>query len=564
MSRKAVVLVQVLVALLVAATGCVAPTPQIVVQTKEVVKVETREVVRVETKLVEKVVTPTREPLPDVTLRAAHYAQWESFNPLSGMGGNWVDTSQRIFSPLVALDLNYKLFGDLAESWSTGASGTSYTFSLRKNVVWHDGEPFSAEDVVFTFELAANPATGSVHVSALEPIEGTKAYSDGEADHIAGIKAIDDYTVQIELSEPNAHFLLSLTKVFMVPKHLLEETEPEDLAASDFMLNAPVGTGPYKLVGFDSVNQVVDYDAHREYHWGAPKTPHVQWVWIPKPESVIIAFEKGEIDYAPWPVWNEGHYKQALPIPHLNLIQRPWAYVEGLVINASKPYFADKRVRQAMFHALDRRQFLSPTGYDKLYNGYFDLAAWAKNPDVDFSQRYPYDPDKARELLDQAGWDPEREVVLYTTMTGADPTRLAIQQMLGEVGIKVKLEQVEVAVVDKTMHEDRPPTYDLYMTGMGLDDPGLSVAQSLTCDSPNNFFGYCDPALDELVAQDRVATDTEIRAGILRQVEALMLEDPVLIPLTFSPQYVGFLKEWHVPRYSWYTFPYMHEWEYRP
>ena len=525
MNRRRIVLVQVLAALLLATSSCATPTPQVIVQTKEVVKVETKEVVKVETRVVERLVTPTPEPLPDVTLRAAHYSEWESLNPLSGLGGNWVDTSQRIFSPLVALDLNYKLFGDLAESWSTSADGTTYTFNLRRNVKWHDGAPFTAEDVLFSFELAANPATGSARVSALEPIKGAKAYSQGEAEDIAGIKALDDYTVQMELSEPNAHFLLSLTKIFMVPKHLLGEMRPEDISASDFMLKSPVGTGPYKLVSFDNVNQVVNYDAHQDYHWGAPKIPHVQWVWIPKPESVIIAFEKGEIDYAPWPVWNEGHYKQALPIPHLNLIQRPWAYVEGLVIYASKPYFADKRVRQAIFHALDRRQFPSPTGYDKLYTGYFDLAAWAKNPEVDFAQRYPYDPDKARELLDEAGWDPDREVVLYTTVTGADPMRLAIQQMLGEVGIKVKLEQVEVAVVDKAMNEDRPPTYDLYTTGMGLDDPGLSVAQSLTCDSPNNFFGYCNPDLDALVAQDRAATDTVDSVSNLTQVSGHSVVD---------------------------------------
>ena len=87
-------------------------------------------------------------------------------------------------------------------------------------------------------------------------------------------------------------------------------------------------------------------------------------------------------------------------------------------------------LRQCIAHALDRRQFLSPTGYNKLYTGYFDFAAWAKNPDVDFGTRYPYDPEKAKRLLEEAGWDPEREVILFTTVTGADPVRLAIQPLL--------------------------------------------------------------------------------------------------------------------------------------
>jgi ABC-type transport system substrate-binding protein len=163
-------LVTVLVALVLAA--CATPTPAVVVQTQIVqetveVPVEVVETVEVEVP-VDVIVTATSVPLGDFTLRAAHYGKWETFNPLTIYGGNMVDTAQRVFSALVAQDVNGKVFGDLAESWDVSSDGTTYTFALRPNVTWHDGDAFSAEDVVFTFEMAANPETGSVYSSQLE------------------------------------------------------------------------------------------------------------------------------------------------------------------------------------------------------------------------------------------------------------------------------------------------------------------------------------------------------------------------------------------------------------
>jgi peptide/nickel transport system substrate-binding protein len=339
---------------------------------------------------------------------------------------------------------------------------------------------------------------------------------------------------------------------------------PADFPGSTFALEAPVGTGPYKLVSFDSVNQVVNYDANMSYHWGAPKIPHVQWVWIAQPDAEIVAFERQEIDYAPWHIWNEAHFRQAKGVITLQNIPIAWGNVGGIVINTAQPYFADARVRQAMFMAINRSQFLVDSGYNRVYRGYFDLAAWARNPAVDLNTRYPYDPEAARQLLQEAGWDFNRQVSLYTTVTGADPTRLALQQMLGEIGMQVELEQVETAVVDKAMHQDRPPTYDLYITGFPLNDPGLGVWNALKCDSTGNFFGYCNPELDALLEQDRVATSVEERAPILQEIEALLAEEVPLIPLTYSPQYVGFSTQCTIARYAWYTFPYMHEWSCQP
>ncbi len=552
--------------------ACATPTPEIVVQTQvqvqtqvveQTVEVPVEETVEVEVP-VNVVVTATPEPLGDFTLRAAHYGKWETFNPLTIYGGNMVDTAQRVFSPLVAQDVNGKVFGDLAESWEVSADGTTYTFILRQGVKWHDGEPFTAEDVVFTFEMAANPATGSVYSGQLAPIVGAEEFTAGTADSIEGVQAVDDYTVELTVAEPNSHFLVTLTNIFMLPSHLLADMDPAEFPSSEFALEAPVGTGPYKLVAFDSVNQVVSYDAHVDYHWGTPRIPHVQWVWISQPDAEIVAFERQEIDYAPWHIWNEAHYRQAKAVITLQNIPIAWGNVGGIVINSAQPYFADARVRQAMAMAINRSQFLVDSGYNRLYRGFFDLAAWARNPQVDLNTRYPFDPAAARALLEEANWDFDRQVTLYTTVTGADPTRLAIQQMLGEIGMQIELTQVETAVVDKALNQDRPPTYDLYITGFPLNDPGLGVAVALKCDSPGNFFGYCNPELDALIEQDRLATTAEERTPILQQIEAILAEEVPLIPLTYSPQYVGFSTSCTIARYAWYTFSYMHEWACEP
>jgi len=557
--------------------ACAAPTPAVVVQTQIVQQtvqvqqtVPVQQTVQVQqtveqTVEVPVVVTATPGPASNFTLRAAHYAKWDTFNPLIGQfGGNLVDIAYRVFSALTAQDPTGKIFGDLASSWDVSQDGMTYTFHLRPNVKFHDGVPLTSKDIVFTFAFADNPKTGSIRASSLERIVGAKDFADGTATSISGIKAVDDQTVEFDLTAADAYFLVTMAGIPIFPEHILGSMKPEDIAKSDFSLKSPIGTGPYKLVSFDPVNQVVKFDAYQDYHFGAPKIPHVTWVWIAKPEDQLVAFQKQEIDYAPWDVWNEGHYKTAIGIPTLQSIPIAWGQVGGIVINASKPYFADTRVRQAIFYAIDRHQFLSQSGYDKLYTGYFDLASWARNPAVSWDTLYPYNPDKAKQLLQQAGWDPNREVVLYTTVTGADPQRLAIQQMLGAVGMKVKLQQVEVAAVDKAMNQDRPPTYDLYITGLNLNDPGLAIATALRCNATGNFFGYCNKDLDALSQQDQSATSVDARVPILQKMEAMMAADPVLIPLTYAPQYVGFSNKCTIQQYAWYTFQYMQNWTCNP
>src|SRR6266498_2462233 len=207
-----------------------------------------------------------------------------SFDPATTLSGG----DKRVFSGLVSFDPKLNLTPDLAEKWNVSSDGTIYTFYLRQNAKFHDGRPVIAQDVVYSWERAASPALASDTVlTYLGDIVGVREMNEGTADHISGLKIIDDHTLQVTIDAPKPYFLLKLTfaTAFIVDKANVESGEE--------WYRTPNGTGPYKLVEWKHFERQV-YEANQDFYLGAPSIPYII-VQLYSGEGERL-YESGEID----------------------------------------------------------------------------------------------------------------------------------------------------------------------------------------------------------------------------------------------------------------------------
>jgi peptide/nickel transport system substrate-binding protein len=480
-------------------------------------------------------------------------------NGIAGAESHWL--SSCIYNGLVVNSSNWEeVEPALAESWDISDDGLVYTFHLRQGVTWHDGEPFTAADVEFTYLKLLDPALASFMANDLLTINGTADYQAGTTPTIAGIKVIDDHTVSITLDQPNAAFLSAvLTFHVIIPKHKWETVSNDQLALPETWESGLIGTGPFKFVSYepDRFLQLERYDAG----WrGAPYLDKVTFVFVgTTPEAMAAALEAGDLDYVSLP---GGEYERMKSLPDLVVTVKPVFNVRLLYVNGTKPYLADKRVRQAIAYAIDRKTIcetiMAPIATPN--NSFTPAPQWQKQDLPD----YAYDPEKAKALLAEAGWDPNQEVVLslyYNDQQHNDAMAFAQQQM-NEAGIKTSVLFVDAASVNAYFYEDLE--YDVMLGGYGVAPDFDQFARVLVSTStwPNgqNAMGYANPRVDELFAAGRATTDMDERLKDYYEVQDIVVDELPIIPFYtlnlvggFSKRVQngdGIFRNWNRP-YNW-------------
>lgn len=297
------------------------------------------------------------------------------------------DLASLVFSGLTKVGEANEIVPDLAEDWELSDDGLTYTFHLRRNVRWHDGVPFTADDVIFTVELIRDPNSQvSPHLATL--------WRD------IGMRKVNDYTIEFALREPFAPFL-DYTTVGILPAHLLADVEAEDLAKHGFNLRL-VGTGPFQLKEVNAEHASLESNPY--FYGPKPYLNRIEFRFYPNYESLYNAYKREEIEGI-GRVQPEDLPKVASE-PQLNLFS---ATLSGYAIvlldldNTHIPFFQEKEVRQALLCALDRQRII-----DKILNGSGLVAhspivppSWAYYEDI---TEYDYDPEKANALLGEAGW----------------------------------------------------------------------------------------------------------------------------------------------------------------
>ncbi|TME94264.1 MAG: ABC transporter substrate-binding protein [Chloroflexi bacterium] len=309
-----------------------------------------------------------------------HPVKWETFSQST--------IFVNIFNTLAKTDTDLStVIPDLAERWEVSPDAKMYTFFLRKNVKWHDGQPFTGRDVVFTFSRdLLNPNQVK---SRFEGIKGADDFKNAKTDKLAGIELVDDFTVRISLDDPDANFLVDQRdqRNVILPEHILSDVKPDQVLNSDFAVKSPIGTGPYKFVQYVT-DQFAEFEAFPDYFKGKPKIDHM----IMKRLDANVAeaqVESGEVDLVLR--LNPIEYERLSKVASLNLFSVPSPGHTSLIFNLTQPRMQDKRVRQAIYYAIDRKGIIQA-----LFNGRATLRNGAP-PGLDgYSDLNPYDYDQKR------------------------------------------------------------------------------------------------------------------------------------------------------------------------
>lgn len=437
-----------------------------------------------------------------------------------------------IFNQLLGVEEDSRtLTPELAVEWEASPDATEFTFTLADGITWHDGTEFSAEDIVWNANWTVqNIETFGTFVPVWTQIEGAEAVSNGEADSLTGIEAVDDQTLRIQLAEPNAEFLMALTEPpnTIMPPHLLEDETADTIRQSEFVTSSPVGTGPYQVTEV-LTDQYVAMDAYQDYYAGAPQIDQLFYM-LYGPEPALAALESGELDLALNLDPREMDRLQGIDGLTVDSIQS--AGMVRIELKNEAPPFDDVRVRQAAYYAIDRRSICEEV---------LDGLCTPLHVNPGFMQfeglnDYPHDPERAQELLDEAGYDGTQVRIMWDSAVEAYNTIFPIVgQQLEQVGFNVEMQPTETNLWIDRLRFQRD-TWEGYVNtgGSELLSPDQSAVY-FDCDYEGERgkwqTGYENCRLDELFAEGRQTSDPDERQEIYQEIAEILNEDVPAIHL---------------------------------
>jgi peptide/nickel transport system substrate-binding protein len=419
----------------------------------------------------------------------------------------------QLYNSLLWIDDEGRLTPALAERWEISADGTAYTFYLRHGVVFHNGEPFTADAVVTSWQRGIRPEMRLRDRWAM----------------VSAVEKVDDYTVILRSEQPNALLLRTIAGAWcMAPPHYLAE-----VGEAGF-LKHPVGTGPFMLEEWMPDERVVLQANPTYWEAGLPKLAQLSFRPIPEAFTRAAAVRTGEIDIAGRLSVNDAALLEE--VANIQVIHYPVDRVYVVAFNNLTSGVGQPterlEVRHAMNYAVDRQGLLDTffEGYGRPATGFVTPA----NLGYDITlQPYPYDPEKARQLLAEAGYpdgfslDFACPAKVYANF---DLVCQAVQGYLQAVGIQTELELVEAATFwDLASKKELPPLFgDGWTGGFGDAYPCLFGALG-GFNAP--FSAWSDPQIDALLAQIRTTLDEEARAALYRDLQHYMLDNPPFIYL---------------------------------
>lgn len=465
-----------------------------------------------------------------------------------------------VYNGLIRYDKNLNLEGELAESWEIKDGGLVIIFHLRKGVRWHDGEPFTARDVEFTYLKLIDPNVRTPY--------------SGDFERVKSLEVLDEHTVKVTYKEPFSPGLSSWGMGIM-PRHLLEN---EDLSSTKYARN-PVGTGPYRFKEWKTGEKIV-LVSNPDYYEGRPFINRYIYRIIPDQATTFLELQTQGVDQIGL---TPLQYSRQTDTPFFKKYYRKYKYPSfgytymGLNLRDAK--FSDARVRLALDHAIDKDEIITGVllGLGRVSTGPFPPESWACNKDI---KPVVYDPAKAKELLKEAGWedrdgdgilDKDGQKFRFTIMTnqGNDPRKTAseiIQRRLRDVGIEAEVRIIEWATflsefIDKGKFEAvimgwslsrDPDCYDIWHS-------------SKTRPGEFNFVGYSNGEVDKLLLDGRREYDQGKRREIYNRINKLIFDDhpyiflfvPDALPIVHerfkgiepAPAGIGYnFIKWYVPK----------------
>jgi peptide/nickel transport system substrate-binding protein len=439
---------------------------------------------------------------------------------------------------LVELDPDGKIVPYLAESWTISDDGLQWDFVLRKNVKFHNGDPLTAQDYVWTFERAQDPAFGTgsapTMISSVETVE-----------------VLDDYTLRLNLGEPFFSLMINLASA----EYLQPLSRAAVESAGDQYGRNPVSVGPFKFVEWKTGDRVI-LERNPDFYWGPPFAhegpPYIERIEfriIPETSTLVAAFEAGELDFA-----NQYANLQAKDVLRIEATGQ-YQIFEGLqqgmrpfvLMNVAKPPFDDVRVRKAFNLAVDRPAMIEIRTQGNAVVQYGPLSPsqigyWEGIEELG----YGYDLEQAMALMEEAGYvmgddgffekDGQRLKLSLTSLSQDIWVKAAeiLQQQWKELGVEIEIVQEDAALA---IAAAQAGDYELMMMGITAEEADILhyMFHSSNLGSGYNMSQVDDPELDELLELTRTLTDPDERQQVVNEAQKLIVEKAYVVPL-YAPK----------------------------
>lgn len=444
-------------------------------------------------------------PVKGGTLTAALTGNPTSMDPAAAGIYTSLQVIDNIFSKLITMDPKGALVPELAKSWNQD-DATTYTFELESGVTFHNGEPFTADDVKYTFERILAPATASTYASLYSSLESVEVVSPTQ--------------VVFHLSEPFAPFLTNVAQNGqIVNKKAIESSDPT---------RNPVGTGPFTFGEWVQNDHITLAKNPKYFKTSQPYLDTIEFRFLDVNKSRIEALQSGQLDWVDAIPLNE--LKVLESDPRYTLLTSPTAGIPDFIaFNCSKAPFNNKALRQAIAAAVDRDEIINIAYFGAGEKGYMEVPSgspwyggeppYTKGPDLDL----------AKKKMKEAGYEDGLDVTYLSLpqYPELEKTGVVLKSQLAKIGINMTIEQLEV-----TVWFDRYAEGDYELTSaywQGTIDPDTFYSAQLASTAPTNYCKYSNAELDALTAKARTATSDSERRSLYEQIRTIVWDEAPLV-----------------------------------
>ncbi|WP_077369447.1 ABC transporter substrate-binding protein [Anaerosalibacter sp. Marseille-P3206] len=456
----------------------------------------------------------------------------------------------------------------VAKNWELSKDHKTYTFHLRDDVKFSDGEPLTANDIEFTYKVLCDSTYDGRYADQVSQIVGLKEYRDGDAENIEGIKVIDDYTISFTFTEALATHIWDCSFAIM-PKHVFPDFKKGNIEVIKEQMQTPLGSGPYVLEKFEP-KQYVEFKANPNYFLRSPKVKKIIFKFNNNLTS-MSEIKKGTIDVQVQISPNENNKKIINGTKFVNIVEYPQNGYGYMGWNLRDPRLADKRVRQALTYGFNRQKFI-----DKYYNGYAKVcnvpvskSSWAYTTDIN---EYKYDSNKAIALLEKAGWKLGKDGIrqknglklsfVWDTYTDSKYVETMIPMLKSDwkkIGVKVEVNSIDfITLIEKIYDQHKFDIYNMAWS-LTIDPDALELFHSSQdIPSGNNSVGFRNEENDKLLEAGRKEFDLKKRVEIYQKWVKLMNEELPYMFLTQNLEWQAVnarVKNWNTSSFVEFTNP---------